>query len=332
MATKRTTISDVAARAGVDRAVVSKVLNDHPGLRVRPQTRERVHRAARELDYRPSALARSLRTSKTGAIGFVIPTFANLIWAPILDAAEAAADARGQTLLAGIAADDGAAVSRFLGLAQSGAVDGLLIASRISGELEGPGQVPVLYVNRRSPTGTRHVMLDDAAGARLATQHLIELGHQRIAHLMGPQDTHSGIARRQGFDAALTQAGLAPAGYAESRYTVTTGAQAMGRLLESGPRPTAVMCANVAAATGALAAARSAGVIVPEDLSVIAIHDIELADSLGPPLTTVRMPLEQLAQRAVDLLLDTAADAPVAEMIPGPMTLIQRASTAPPHS
>lgn len=330
MARKRPTISDVATLAGVDRAVVSKVLNDQPGLRVRPQTRERVRRAARELDYRPSTVARSLRTSRTGAIGFVIPSFANLIWASILDAAEAAADARGKTLLAGIAADGGAGASRFLDLAQSGAVDGLLVASEFSGK-KLDFHVPVLHVNRRSPSGTRHVVLDDATGAQMATQHLIDLGHERIAHVTGPPDTHSGVARREGFDVALAQAGLAPAGYFESRYTLSTGADAMDRLLASGSRPTAVMCANVAAAAGALKSARRAGVQVPDEISVIAIHDVELTDSLSPPLTTVRMPLEQLAHRAVELLLDTAADETVAEMIPGPMSVVRRASTAPPR-
>lgn len=332
MAAKRATIADVAGLARVDRAVVSKVLNDRPGLSVRPETRERVHQAARQLGYRPSAAARSLRMARTGAIGVVIPSFTNPIWATILDAVEAAADQRGYTLLAGIAVDGGAGVSRFLDLARSGAVDGLLVASSLADEQvgSGPGDVPVLHINRRCPHRPRHVVLDDTAGAALATQHVIDLGHTRIAHLSGPLDTDSSRARQRGFDLAMARSGLAPAGYAESEYDVSTGRAAMVTLLGVRPRPTAIVCANVASAAGALAAAREAGVVIPDGLSIVAIHDLELAASLGPPLTTVRMPLEQLGQRAVELLLDTAADQDIDEVIPGPMVLVERVSTAPP--
>lgn len=331
MGAKRPTIGDVAAQAGVDRAIVSKVLNDRPGFSVRPETRARVHRVARELDYRPSLAARSLRTSRTGAIGAVIPTFTNPIWPTILDAAETEADRRGYTLLAGIADAVPDSTSRFLELARSGAVDGLLVASAINDHDIGqkPEDVPVLHVNRRSPTGRRHVVVDDTAGAHVATQHLLDLGHRAIAHLSGPMDTDSGQRRRAGFDTALAEYGLHSAGYAQARYSIHTGHQAMRELMSLPTRPTAVMCANVASAAGALAAARELDVTIPDDVSLVAVHDIDLAASLGPPLTTVRMPLIELGRRAVELLLDTPPHDTITDVLSGPIELVRRASAAP---
>lgn len=336
MGTKRATIADVAARAGVDPALVSKVLNNKTGFTIRESTRERVHRAAAELSYRPSSVARSLRTAKTGAIGVILPTFRNPIWPIILDAAEAEADRRGYTLLAGIAGDDpevgSARPSRFLELARSGAVDGLLVASTLDDAdlVDGFQRTPWLHINRRPDRSRRHLLLDDATGMRLATQHLVDLGHVRIAHLSGSLDTDSGRRRLEGFRTAVQGAGLDATDIAEARYDTASGVRAMQELLERDPRPTGVVCANVASAAGALAAAAEAHVRVPEDISVVALHDIDLARSFQPPLTTVRMPLEELGRRAVELLLDRDPTADIDEMINGPIELVPRASTSHP--
>lgn len=329
---RRPTIADVATQAGVDRAVVSKVLNNAADLRVREETRARVLRAVEELGYRPRSAARSLRTSRTGAIGFVIPTFNNPIWAVILDAAEEEADRQGYTLLAGTARTGSARTSRFLDLTRAGAVDALLVAAALTDDdlAQSYGDIPWLYINRRTATSRRHVLLDDAGGARLATEHLIELGHRRIAHLSGPMDTDSGQRRWEGCLAALTDSGLEPAGFAEAGYTFSTGTAAMHELLSSTTPPTAVMVANVASAAGALRAAREAGANIPGEISIIALHDIELADALGPPLTTVQMPLAELGRRAIQLLLQSPQDEPIEEVIPGPMRIIDRSSTSRP--
>lgn len=335
MSGKRVTIADVAARAGVDPGLVSKVLNDKPGFSIRDSTRARILQAATDLAYRPSGAARSLRTSRTGAIGVLLPTFTNPIWPIILDAAEAEADRRGYTLLAGIAGDESSAgarrPSRFLDLAKGGAVDGLLVASTLDDTdlVEGLEHTPWLHINRRPDKSRRHVLLDDAAGTALATQHLIDLGHTRLAHLSGPLGTDSGRRRLEGFQAAAAAFG-ADHPVAEARYDVTSGKAAMSELLALPLRPTGVVCANVASAAGALAAAAEKGVAVPGDISVVALHDIALAESFRPALTTVRMPLEELGRRAVELLLDVEAGADIDEMIAGPVELVERESSAPP--
>lgn len=337
MGTKRVTIADVAARAGVDAALVSKVLNNKTGFSIRESTRQRVHRAAAELSYRPSSAARSLRTAKTGAIGVLLPTFTNPIWPIILDAAEAEADRRGYSLLAGIAGDaerGGNRPSRFLDSARSGAVDGLLVASTLDDAdlTEGFERTPWLHINRRPDVSRRHLLLDDAAGVRLATQHLLGLGHTRIAHLSGPLDTDSGRRRLDGFRAAVDEAGLEATAAIEARYDTTSGAHAMRQLLNTAPRPTGIVCANVASAAGALAEAAEAGIRVPDEISVVALHDIGLARSFQPALTTVRMPLEELGRRAVELLLDEDHTANIDEMISAPIELVQRSSTTRPPS
>lgn len=336
MGAKRATIADVAARAGVDPGLVSKVLNNKPGLSIRDSTRERVHRAATELSYRPSNAARSLRTARTGALGVLLPTFTNPIWTIILDAAEAEADRRGYTLVAGIAGDASSGQdrrpSRFLEWVRSGTVDGLLVASTLSDEDlgNGFGQTPWLHINRRPDTSRRHVLLDDAAGMHLATEHLLDLGHRRLAHVSGPLDTDSGRRRLAGFEAATTAAGLGTLPVAEARYDTESGHRAMQALLTHEDEVTGVVCANVASAAGVLAAAVENGLRVPEDLSVIALHDIGLARSFQPALTTVLMPLDELGRRAVSLILDRPADDEIDEMITGPIRLVERASTAPP--
>lgn len=336
MSAKRATIADVAARAGVDPGLVSKVLNNKTGFSIRDSTRERVHRAAEELAYHPSNAARSLRTAKTGAIGMLLPTFTNPIWTTILDAAEAEADRRGYTLVAGIAGDDHGDTSRrpsrYLEWARSGAVDGLLVASTLTDRELAPGlgQTPWLHINRRPDDSRRHVLLDDTAGMQLATEHLLELGHTRLAHLSGPLSTDSGRRRLAGFAAATEAHGLSDLPVVESGYDTASGQQAMTRLIAEETPLTGVVCANVASAAGALAAISAAGLRVPQDLSVVALHDILLARSFAPALTTVRMPLEELGRRAVELLLDREHHEEIDEMIAGPIELVLRKSTAPP--
>lgn len=330
---KRPTIADVAARAGVDRAVVSKVVNADPALRVREDTRQRVEHAITELGYRTSSVARSLRTAHTGALGIILPSFINPIWAHILEGAEAEADQRDYTLLAGTSATGERPASRFLDLTRRGAVDGVLIAAALADD-DLPGldsDIPWLLVNRRTPSSTRHVLLDDEQAAYLATQHLIDLGHHNIGHLAGPTDVDSADRRRAGYHRAMTEHGLPPGPTVDASYTMAGGETALHTLLDRTDPPSATMIANIASAAGALAAARQHGVTIPDDMSVIALHDLELANTFGPPLTTVRMPLAELGRRAVELLLTRPAHDTITETIPSQPELIPRESTRPHH-
>ncbi|SNT50286.1 LacI family transcriptional regulator [Asanoa hainanensis] len=332
--TKRVTLVDVAAAAGVDKAIVSRVVNRDPTLLIRPETRVRVEAAIAELGYRPNLSARSLRTAKTGILGLVIPDFSNPVYAQIIAGAETAAVSSGNVLVTG-SATGAASPAAYLDLLGNGRVDGLLIAGgapstqeqRILDSLD----IPWLLVNRRDRKSRRYVILDDAKSARMAVEHLVELGHTEIAHIAGPKTTDTAQRRLTGFTEAMSEHGLrTPASrIVVGEYTMDGGAEAAAKLMSSRRRPTAIYVANVAAAVGVLHQLSALGLSVPGDVSVVTTHDTELASHVMPALTTVRMPLRELGARAVRSLLDTPPDAQVELLLADDFTLVQRESTAP---
>jgi LacI family transcriptional regulator len=331
---RRSTIADVATLAGVDRAVVSRLLNADPHLSIRESTRSRVIAAIRELDYQPNAAARSLRTARTQTIALLVPDYANPAYGEIIKGAEVAAAAAGSSLMTASmeTADD--SFRRYLERLGHGRVDGLLIAAGgVHGareeELERLG-VPWLCVNRTGPGRRRYVVLDDERAAELAVEHLVSLGHRKIALIAGPVDSDSAARRQIGYETAIAAAGLVPGPIVHGNYTPRGGAEAMSRILREAARPTAVLAANVASAVGVLYTARQEGVRIPHDLSVIAVHDLTVGAYLDPPLTSIRMALDGLGDRAVRLLLDHPADAEIREVVREPIELIVRGSTAPP--
>ena len=330
---KRITIADVAARAGVDRSLVSRVLNDDPALRAREETRQRVRQAVKELGYQPNRIARSLRTATSNTLGLVIPSFENPIWAVVVDGAETEADARGKTLIVASAARTPGRVQQFLDLGAHGGLDGILIAS--AGQTDTPpadAPVPWLLLNRRAEGSRRYLLLDDEAAAHRATTALIDLGHTRIAHLSGPAHAESAGRRTSGYRKAMADHGLAPGPILEADYSFTGGNTATDALLAAAAETTGVVVANIASASGLLVGLRAHGTRVPDDISVIAIHDHPLAGAFDPPLTTVSMPLFEMGRRAVALLLDTDPQNAIEEIIPDGIELIPRASTAPPRA
>jgi LacI family transcriptional regulator, galactose operon repressor len=332
----KVTLNDVALRAGVDRSVVSRVINDDPKLNVRPETRERVRETIKSLGYRPNVAARSLRTSRAYMFGLLIPDFANPVYAEIIKGAEDAAGRMGYGLMTASSAGIRLGLPHYLDLLGQGRVDGLLFAGEDAGHALSQlraADVAWVLVNRRIPDSQRYVVLDDEHASRLAVAHLTELGHRRIAHLAGPRDADTGRRRHAGYLAALRDAGL-PTDAALVRhadYTPTGGAAALRELLSAPERPSAVFVANVASAVGALHAAHQLGLAVPADLSVIAVHDLPLASHLVPALTTVRMPLAELGRRALELLATRAADEPITEVVTQPVELVLRESTCPPR-
>jgi LacI family transcriptional regulator len=325
----RVRLADVARLAGVDASVVSRAINGDPKLLIRPETRQRVFDAIQELSYRPNVAARNLRRSTSDMYGLIIPDFANPIYAQIIAGAEAGALPLGKYLFTSSVVDfssDG-----YLDVVGSGRIDGLLIAGtaeNLEDRLDATG-VPWLFLNRRSSKRRRHVVLDDEGAAAIAVNHLTELGHERIGHLAGPPATDTGTRRRSGYFKAMANAGLKvrDEDVVVAGYTDVGGASAMARLLTQS-KVSAVMVANVASAIGALWAAHEAGVSVPDELSVVAIHDLPLASFLIPPLTTVRMPLFRLGQRGIEILQEERADAHLNEVVASPMELVMRQSTA----
>lgn len=332
----KVTLNDVALLAGVDRSVVSRVINDDPRLNIRPDTRRRVLETIEKLGYRRNAAARSLRTARSYMLGLFIPDFANPVYAEIIKGAETEAGRVGYGLMTASSEGIRQGVDHYIDLFGHGRVDGLLFAGEESGrELEQLRalRLPWVLVNRRIEGSDRYVVLDDEHGSRLAVEHLVALGHRRIAHVAGPETADTARRRRAGYSAAMSSAGLAadPRLVVHADYTPAGGRAAMDELLAAEHRPTAVFVANVASAVGVLHAVHAAGLSAPADLSVIAMHDMPLADHLVPALTTVRMPLGELGARAVRMMASRGPSEPITEVVAEPVEVVVRASTGPPR-
>jgi LacI family transcriptional regulator len=325
-------LRDVAELAGVDPSLVSRVLSGSLPFSIRDETRERIVRAAAELDYRPHAQARALRRRRTMLIGMIVPTLSNVVYERIHEGAASRAAELGYSLVvaAGVADD-------FPDLLH-GQVDGLLLA--VATEDRSPvivprgARLPIVLVNRAGSGELTSVTVDDAAGARLATRHLFELGHRRVGHLAGPRGLDTARRRLEGFVEAYRERGDAPAEdlIVEGGYSEPEGFAAMRTLLDRPDRPTGVFVANVQAAIGALAAARQLGLRVPVDVSVVSLHDAPLTEFLDPPLTTVRMPLDEMGRRAVEIVLSGHPNGPGAFRVESPPLLVVRDSTSLPPS
>lgn len=332
-APRRATMRDVAQLAGVDVAVVSKMLSGDSTLSVRPETRERVLRAVAQLEYRPNYAARSLRRSRADAFGLIVPDFHNSVYSGIIKGAQDAAHARNLALLTVSADRESTEGAEFTDLFGTGTIDGLIVAGSAQADdlvrLFRRSGLPVLAVNGRIPGLDRYVILDDFSAARLAVRHLVELGHTRIGHIAGPRDLDTSVRRLDGFRSAMDEAGLTvPMSYVvHADYTPRGGYHAMQTLLELDEPPAAVLAANVTSALGAMSAAHAAGVDVPRDLSIISIHDLDLAEYATPPLTVVRMPIYEMGTEAVQLLADTPAADVIERVVDAPLELIERQST-----
>jgi LacI family transcriptional regulator len=295
-------LKDVAAVAGVDTSVVSRILSGADGLSVRPATRRRVLETAARLGYRPNQAARTLKTARTMAIGMIVPELDNVAYATIARGADEQASQAGYALLVGT----GSVRGRLAAL--EGRIDGLLVGVATSETLhvgDVGGRLPTVLVNRSEVLGIPSVTVDDEDGAAQAVAHLLGLGHRRIGHVAGPQNSDTGRRRLLGYRTELERAGIrvVPEWIAEAAYDEAGGQIAAARLLSVEPRPTALFVANIRAAIGAIAAARELGLRVPADLSIIGFHDAPVAAYIDPPLSTVRMPLRQMGVQAVDSLL-----------------------------
>ena len=330
----RATIADVARQAGVDRAVVSKVLSGDPSLRVRGATRERVRAAAAALSYRPNFHARGLARAQGGAVGLLVPVD-NPLMVQIIAGAEEAASARG--LLLWTTAHEGELTERYLRLLQSGAVDAALVAGLRAGysadQLLRDPRVPTLLVDRRTVGSERWVILDDERAARLATEHLIARGHTRIGWAGGRAGVDTAQRRQNGIRDAMAAADLwlDPSWVVGTDYTPEGGAAAVMGIMRSESRPTAIVAADPNEALGAWHELQRLGLRVPEDVSLIAIHQLPGEDYRVVPLTSVEMPLRELGRRSVELVLDAPWDAPVRETLSDGYRVTDGATVGPPR-
>ena len=306
--TNTPTIADVAARAGVSTATVSRVL---AGIgRARPETRDRVLEAARTLGYRPSEVARSLQRRSTQTLGLVITDIENPYFPQLVRAVEDAARAAGYAVLLCNAADDPEREAFYLDLLADRRVDGLIIAASSLGDRHGEWlaapPVPVVLVNTAAPdVGLPAILSDNELGGRLAAAHLLDLGHRRFGYLMPPPRNVDAPARVQGIRMALVEAGLDPDGLVVGHGSalIDGGEAASGQILERAPETTASLAYNDLMAIGALRALRAAGRRVPDDVSVVGFDDVALATIVDPPLTTIVQRTEAMGRWAVERLL-----------------------------
>lgn len=324
--------------AGTSKPIASRILNRDPTLSVRPELRERVIVAARELGYRPHAAARALRRSRTSVLGMLVPPQLNPVYTQIVRGAFSRASAREFTLLLAEDIEEQHAEETFAHLVLTGRIDGLIVCSARPGhaliERLAEHGLSHVYANRAVAGSGRNVVMDDELSVDIALDHLYGLGHRRIAHAGGPGELDPARRRTLAFRAWHVRHGLDPGRVVEGDFLESGGAEATGEILRRWPDTTAIYTSSAAQAIGAIHAAWTQGVAVPERLSVIAAADMPLAAYLVPPLTAVEMPLFELGGVAVDTLIaqidgapDTATGGDVKiETVP---RLVVRASTAP---
>ncbi len=305
------TLKELAAMAKVHPSTVSRVVNHDPSLRIAAPTRARIEALLRETEYRPNGVARGLKMRQTLVLAVVIPDITNPFFGALFRGIEDGAAPRGYQVL--LCNTDGSPDRQRAHLQALAArrVDGVILASTF---LKDPAvrwlrhqRTPYVLVNRFSEEGVDpFVGSDDMAGARLATQHLIGLGHIRIGHLAGQATVSTGVLRRRGYQAAMSDAGLAadPELTVESGFTEEGGARAAERLLSLARTPTAVFAVTDTAAVGALGHARKIGLRIPEDLAIVGYNDIPLASRVIPGLTTVHVPIHEFGSAAARMLLD----------------------------
>lgn len=328
-------IEDVAARAGVSTATVSRALRGLP--HVSPATRAVVARAAAELDYVASRSAASLASGRTWTVAVLTPYVDRWFFAQVLGGLEEGLRPAGYDVL--LHTLPLPARERFDPLRLRRRVDAVVVVTvPLAGAeldaLRGLG-LPVVFVGAALP-GAASVRVDDVAVGRTATAHLLGLGHTRVAHLGGdptqPVNSHSPADRRAGWMSALRDAGLQPRPEydVDGEFTARGGADALRGLLALPEPPTAVFAASDEMALGVLAAARQQGVRVPEDLSVVGVDDHPLAEVQG--LTTVVQDVGGQARLAARLLLDALGEGSghVSEHVLVPVRLAVRSSTARP--
>ncbi|MDN8617581.1 LacI family DNA-binding transcriptional regulator [Variovorax ginsengisoli] len=303
------TIRDVALAAGVHVSTVSRALNPDKRSLISAEVLKVVEEAARKLGYRPNRAASALRTGRTHTIGVLVPDITNPVFPPILQGIEASAAARGYFVFVTNVVDHALArpiVERMLAQRVDGLV--LAIATRDDPLVDyiGKAGLQAVLVNRADETGRLPaVVSDDRLAMKLAVDHLVSLGHRRIAHLAGPQNVPTGVGRRQGVEQALRDRGLELASVEECEgYSREAGRAAMQRLLDVYERPQAVVCCNDLVALGAYDVLRERGIRVPQDISITGHNDMPLVDMVNPPLTTIRLPHRELGWRAAEMLFD----------------------------
>jgi LacI family transcriptional regulator len=339
MPPQRATLLQVAQRAGVSRSTASFVLaGRHVDMRISEDARQRVLRAAQELDYRPNLMARSLRTKVTKTIALVSDTLASDPYAGrAIHGGLAAAVAHGHLLFIGETEGDAVVEEKLISDFLDRQVDAFVYASMFTRHVRVPKLLkghPVVLLNclTRTARPTYHsVIPDEAAAGRGAAEVVVAHGHRDGIHLVGNAAHHvfAGRERLAGIREGLAAAGTRLSGTIDCDWWPDSAYEAVTRALAAGPTPKVLICLNDRVALGAYQALREAGLRIPGDVSVLSFDDSDLAAWLRPQLTSISLPHYELGRRAVELLLDPAGH-PRPEVWRVPMPVRDRASMGSP--
>jgi LacI family transcriptional regulator len=334
------TLRDVARAAKVHPGTVSRALNAETRGLVNEETAERVMRAAEELGYRPNPIARGLKTNRSFTVGVLLPDLTNPLFPPIVRGIEDRLGAAGYTSLIANTDNDPERERQDFDAMRARQVDGFITATarldvEFVAETKELGE-PIVLVNRRlEDESLPAVTVDDQEGSRMAVEHVVSLGHRRIAHLGGPQALSTGHQRHLGFRAAMAAAGLSVDDDAVRfghAFTEAEGARVCRELLDAVPDVTAIVAANDLLALGCYDVLAERGLRCPDDLSVVGFNDMPFADRFDPPLTTVRIPHREIGVSAAELLLERMGEgAGEARQVRLPPTFVARGSTAAPR-
>lgn len=302
---REVTRADVARAAGTSTATVSYVVNNGP-RNVLPETRERVLAAIRDLGYRPNLIARSLRAASTQTIGMIVPDIDNPFFSGLVDAIEGAAHSSGRLVFFGTSAGNPEREQSYIDSFLDRRVDGIIAiaSSKESFSATKDQGTPLVVLDRIDNDSFLSVGIDNVKAARVAVDHLLSHGFERIGCITGPTVHGVSQEREAGWRQALLAAGLEPDDELVARvpYTLDGGRSAAARLLNHATPPTAILAASDVQGVGAIAAAHELGKRVPDDLALVSIDGTALSARLTPPMTVVRQPMDELASAALTLL------------------------------
>jgi DNA-binding LacI/PurR family transcriptional regulator len=327
-------MTDVAQLAGVSHQTVSRVLNDHPN--VRPQTRALVLAAITELGYRPNAAARTLVTRRTHTLGVI--SFDTTLHGPasmLYGIERAAQDSYFVAIASAPILDRRSildAVERFAGQGVEGIIVIAPQVSAVEALSHCPDDIPLVAMGCQTRPPVSSVAVDNAAGAAIATRHLLGLGHRTVHHLSGPASWLDAQARVAGWRQALGEAGATEPDLLSGDWSAASGYE-LGHQIARDDSVTAVLCANDPMALGLLRALSENGRRVPDDVSVIGFDDVPESGYFQPPLTTVRQDFGELGRRALDTLVGLIYDrdrAASPDLVPP--QFVVRSSTGPPRN
>ncbi|WP_350347619.1 LacI family DNA-binding transcriptional regulator [Agromyces sp. G08B096] len=326
-------MADVAREAGVSGQTVSRVANGRRN--VDPETRERVLQAMRTLGYRPNSAARALRSGRFHSIGVIMFTLSSFGNMRTLDAVAAAATDAGYSItLIPVPHPTRGEVSVAFDRLSEEAVDGVIIIVEAhlldERDIELPAGLPVVIVDSNAGDRFPVVDTDQAHGARLATAHLLDLGHATVHHVAGPDRSYSAVHRREAWEEVLRERGASVPDVHVGDWSSESGHR-IGHVLAGDPNVTAIFAANDQMALGVLRAMHEAGRRVPEDVSVVGFDDMEESASFWPPLTTVRQFFGEVGRRSVEALLQEVESGEARGTTLVPTELVVRRSTAAPR-